>query len=392
MSSLRLIEIENVQQLRGRAAAWDDLWQRSEVALPTCRAEPLALWLEQFAADDRFTALAIECEGQLVAALPLVKSRKRGVAVLELASNCWAESGDLLLDPEAAADADDLLDLLLRGVRKIGVPLLWLDGVPAGEDRWRDFRAALARAHRQPVLREQYHVGVVEIDHDWQAYQKAWSGSHRAAVRRGMRRLSELGEFELVQHRQPEANQVEPLLLAAFAIEDKSWKGEAGTSILQTPGMTGFFVQQAHDLIAHDQWQLDMLLLDGAPIAFEMCYRGKGTLYSHKIGYDAEYAQCSPGRTLRALQLEAAFADPALTSLDTMGIFDRSKGDWSNRYYTVSRLVAPTGALGGRPLTAAYSQLGQLKRRLRGEETTLETPRLGAVKKVKKTKQDKQPA
>ena len=381
MSTIRLIQVEGLSQLREQSRAWDDLWRRSEVSLPTCRAEPLAIWLEHFAPKQRFVAVGVEYEGQLVAALPLVASRRHGVKVLELPGNCWAESGDLLLDPMTACDTDEVLDLLLRGVRTLRRPLLWLEGIEAQADRWRDFRAALERADAEPVLRPQYHVGVIDIDHDWDAYQAAWSGSHRAAVRKGMRKLSERGEVRLVQRRQLDADEIEPLLKQAFEIEDRSWKGQAGSSILRTEGMCEFFVRQAQVLASQGELELDLLELSGEAIAFELCYRGKGTLYSHKIGYNDDYAKFGPGRLLRALQLEVAFNDRELNCFDTMGIYDRSKGDWSNRAYPVSRLVAPTGAWGGWAWTAAYRRLGALKRKWRGGSDTLEPVKLGAAKK-----------
>ena len=47
-SNLRLMHLRSVEELRGAAADWDDLWWRSEAALPTARAELLAQWVEQF--------------------------------------------------------------------------------------------------------------------------------------------------------------------------------------------------------------------------------------------------------------------------------------------------------------------------------------------------------
>ena len=46
---MKLTILDNVEQLRDRAAEWDDLWRRSEVALPTTRAPLVALWINHFA-------------------------------------------------------------------------------------------------------------------------------------------------------------------------------------------------------------------------------------------------------------------------------------------------------------------------------------------------------
>ena len=44
---LRLRRIDSIGGLRDVAAAWDRLWQRSAVSMPTVRAELVAQWLEQ---------------------------------------------------------------------------------------------------------------------------------------------------------------------------------------------------------------------------------------------------------------------------------------------------------------------------------------------------------
>ncbi len=49
MNSYHPIHLTSVAALRTNAAAWDDLWQRSDVSLPLLRAELLAQWVEHFA-------------------------------------------------------------------------------------------------------------------------------------------------------------------------------------------------------------------------------------------------------------------------------------------------------------------------------------------------------
>ena len=74
MSKLRTIYLTSVEQLRAAAADWDDLWWRSETALPTARAETLAQWVEQFRPHAKFHVLIVADGPRWVAALPLVSS------------------------------------------------------------------------------------------------------------------------------------------------------------------------------------------------------------------------------------------------------------------------------------------------------------------------------
>jgi len=59
--------LDSIGAIRCRAAAWDRLWQRSEVSLPTARAELTAQWLEHFARKASFCVLSVEDDGDLVA-------------------------------------------------------------------------------------------------------------------------------------------------------------------------------------------------------------------------------------------------------------------------------------------------------------------------------------
>ena len=63
MSRLRLVRIDSLAEWRGQADAWDDLWSRSAVAVPTARAELIAQWLEEFAPGRPFCAFIV-AEGE----------------------------------------------------------------------------------------------------------------------------------------------------------------------------------------------------------------------------------------------------------------------------------------------------------------------------------------
>ena len=102
MAQPHIVRFQSIAALRSAAEDWNDLWQRTAGALPTGRAELIADWLEQFAPQAKFVALAVEQDGQLVAGLPLVQRRvlrfsKAGS--LPSNSHCWA--GQLLVDQSA---------------------------------------------------------------------------------------------------------------------------------------------------------------------------------------------------------------------------------------------------------------------------------------------------
>lgn len=373
----RLKILESLAELRSYADRWDVLWRRSDAAMPTAQAELVAQWIEQFAPSMRFRAIVVEDGDCPLAALPLIGIRPRGLLeVGQLPANSWSPGGELLLDPQA--DAARALGVMAQGLYELPWPLLWLDEVEWNGPLWYAFRQALWHADRDYSTHHQFDVGLVDVDHDWEGYEARWSQNHRRTVRVGRKRLEEQGPLSFEAHRQPTAQQAEELLREGFEVEDRSWKGPAGSSVLREPGMFEFFVRQARELARRGQLELYLLRHDGRPIAFEYCYAAGGVCYSHKLGYDEAFARFSPGLVLRKLQLARLFACPSVHTFNTMGVLCETKAKWCTRAYSVGRLVVSTGHELSPLLMHAYRGWRYLSPRI-GHHQDYLRPKLGAA-------------
>ncbi len=375
----RIIHIESLDALRATAGAWDDLWRRGAATLPSLRAELLAQWVEQFSRPEDFSAIAVESEGRLAAALPLIRSRKKGsdpfcrngpkgashkrglypfVRAAAMPCNEWVDSGDLLLDADDAAD--EALRALATGIRETDVPLLWLDAVTLDAARWRRFQQALLRGGMTVAGHRRWLVGRVEIDHDWPAYKARWSRKHRQKMAQAARRR---GDVRLDVRSRLAPHEVETAMRQCFEIEDRGWKGAAGTSVLRTPGMAGFFVRQAEQAARCGQLEIVTLHCGGRPAAFSYGLSAKGVFHSIKTSYDPEYAEYQPGQLLRYYLLERFFADPERKAMDFLGPMTEAHAAWQPERYAVGRVaVAPRG-LAGRLAVLAYKHVWPLVRR-----------------------------
>ena len=348
--------IDSLDDLASSAESWNDLWQRSDTASPSARADQLALWVETFAPTARFSALMVEDAGRLVAALPLIRRRvKKVVAVGALPSCEWTSGGDLLVDPHC--DVKSALDVLARGAADSRWPLLWCDDVPRDEPRWQQLAAALSRAGWSVNFRDQFKTAQTVINHDWASYEAGLRGDFRRARKRYARRLEELGKTELIVKRPTQPAEVDELVRIAFEVEDRSWKGPAGTSVLKNDGMLAFFQRQARLLAAQGQLEIVFLEHQRTPIASIYVWASKGMRFTAKVGYDEAFRQFGPGQYLMMRYLERLHADPHCRIVDYWGPLMQWSLDWSTRVYITARLVAAPPRLHSRGLLFAYSRL-----------------------------------
>jgi CelD/BcsL family acetyltransferase involved in cellulose biosynthesis len=368
----RTVRAEITQQrstasLRATVDEWDDLWRRSTSSSPLDRAALIAHWVDQFS-DAELRTIEVRQGGMLVAALPLVEHRRaRALKMGGLPSNGWASCGTLLVD--ASIDPSPMAKVLADAINDLPWPLIQLFPVAVEAQCWQAFRDTCRGRGLTIIDQVVDAVGVVEISSDWQAYRATWSTNHRRHLDKAARRARLAGRLELDVHTDLASADIERWLKIGFEIEDRSWKGEAGTSVLRTPGMFQFFHEQAVQLADWRQLQLTFLKHNDLPIAFEYGYCAKGTYFSHKVGYDPAYSDYSPGQLLRALLIERLHRDGDVSTVDFCGPLTVATSKWSTRNYPIaSWLIAPRRflsrfALGGHRALSAFRRLPDLLRR-----------------------------
>jgi CelD/BcsL family acetyltransferase involved in cellulose biosynthesis len=357
VNSLCLIRLASVADLRAAAAAWDDLWRRSDVSRPLVRAELLAQWVEHFRPQADFHALVVADQSRWIAALPLVSCRVGWlIPAAGLPCNDWAPCGDVLYDA-AAAGADAAMDLLLTAAAALPGRLLWLNDAMPQAPRWQALFRACDRAGVTAHYHRQCHAGRIEINRDWGAYQKRLAKNHRQAMNRAARRLACEGVLQFEAFSSLETPHVESWLREAFELENLGWKGQACTSVLRTPGMFDFFLHQARQLAAWGQLETADLRLDGRMLAFVYGFRAKGVCFTHRISYDPRFAAFSPGQLLFYRMLERFHADGATRALDFMGPLTQSHLRWRPAVYEVGRVAIAPRRLLGRAAMMAYKNV-----------------------------------
>jgi len=365
MATLRLRQLTSIGEIRAIAPAWDRLWERSEVAMPTARAELVAQWLEHFAPTATLCVLVVEHGDELAAALPLAAKRRQGLlAAGDLTWNCWSPNGEFLLDP--SADAPAVLGILAEAVQGAPWPLLWLAFVSLESRRWQSLLGAFDRLGLWTNARPHYRIGQVELAGRFANYEAGRSANLRRSLRKDLRRLERDGPVELRLWRQFAAGEVEQRLRRAFEIEHRSWKRDGGQTVLDTPGMLEFYCRQARQLAEWGSLQIAFLEHRGRPIAYEVGWVAKGVYHSFKVSYDADYRAFGPGHLLRWRLIEALFDQRDVQVVDYQGPLTEALASWATRSYAIGRLLVTPPRLAGRALAAGYRTLAPVVRRLRG--------------------------
>jgi CelD/BcsL family acetyltransferase involved in cellulose biosynthesis len=358
--------IDNTARLRSEAAAWDDLWLRSPVTLPTARAMLVSQWVDQLAPSAEFRAIVVrDAAGRFVAGLPLVARNWFGVfSVGDLPTGEWATGGDLLVD--FASDVPAVMDLLVSAIKLLPWEILWLEYANYELPGWKALFAALERAKIGVDLHEKFRIGQIEIGHDWDAYEATFSKNHRKNIGRLARKTERETKASFKFLTEIPADELGGLLRRGFEVEDRSWKGQAGTSVLKTRGMFEFFHEQARHLSRIDSLALGFLEFDGQPVAFAYGYQAKGVFHFFKWGYDETWQAFSPGQQLAERLLRMMHADHQWRMLDLAGPLTDTTARWMPQTsFSVGRVVIAPTALLGRALFFAYQNFAPLVRRWR---------------------------
>lgn len=372
MSQLHVHVIDSREELAANAVRWNELWQRSEVSQPTARAEFILHWMSCFAPGARFQGIVVEDGNSWVAGLPLIAGRlARFVRTGNLPRNEWNGAGDLLLAGDA--DRDAALQQLAATLNQLGWPLYRFSHVRSESPAWRDFMYALRESQLQVDCRPSYEVSCIAIPSDWQSYQQNWSKDHRKKVRRLFDKLRKRGPVQLGLYRPATRQEAEPLLRRAFAIEDSGWKGESGTSLLKTPGLSAFVIGMAELLVPRRELELAFLELNGEPIAFEILWNSKRVWHSYKVGYDERFSSCSPGNLLIHELLREASETGRCELFDCIGPTNAGLRRWGDSTYQVSQITVAPRRWIGRALMYSYRSCRRADTRKQTSHTPEET-------------------
>lgn len=169
---------------------------------------------------------------------------------------------------------------------------------------------------------------------------RALGAKHRKELPRRRRRLNEFGVMTHdIAMSEPD---ILPALDCFFALEAAGWKGRAGTAATQRDELCRFFNAAIAGLAREGKARIDLMRLDGKPIAATVALKSGDMMFGWKTAYDESYAKYSPGALLMLELSEAMLADATVAAVDSCAVANHPMIDhlWSERRAIADRLFA----------------------------------------------------
>jgi CelD/BcsL family acetyltransferase involved in cellulose biosynthesis len=173
---------------------------------------------------------------------------------------------------------------------------LRLDRVPATSPLISALRAAM-RGRGWTLVRPATPSPAITLDEAWKDPESQFNSGRRSDFRRAARKASEFGQlsFEVIS---PKPDEFDALFDEAIAVEVRSWKREAGTALAVDRSKERFFRDFFHAACEAGTFRLAVMRIDGRVVAMQMALECLDRYWLFKIGFDQEFARCSPGSLL----------------------------------------------------------------------------------------------
>lgn len=306
--------------------AWTNLHGRASLSTPFLSHEWIRTWWTHFARSRDFRIITLSEDGEsesLVGAAPLALETRRsfgisyrtaeilGTSRVEDRGMGLADRADFLVDSDHPEAYQRLLHAVLE---ELDWDILHLKAIPG-------------RGHLAEAARRLQNVRRREFDHDvspyvpcegtWDSYLKDRSKTFRKSLRKMRNRVQKLDGYRMDRFHGAEAVSHIPEI---FAVNEKSWKGDAGSALFESPRIRSFFLDLADAMASRQSLLLYTLSAEQKTIAYEVCLEGPRSVVAYNASFDPDYGKLSPGIVLSGFILEDTFSRGCSE-------YDQSRGD-----------------------------------------------------------------
>jgi CelD/BcsL family acetyltransferase involved in cellulose biosynthesis len=305
-------EINDPAGLAALAPLWRTLLAQTPGASFFHSLDWLATYWKHFGGGQRLRVLVVD-DGGAVGILPLVVRRVRRrlgiVRVLTYPLDDWGSFyGPLGGDPVGTLAGG--LSHVLRAPRDWHViELPWVDALASDGGAT---RAAFDRIGLETCRERRQTSAIINLAQlgSWDSYWGTRQSRWRNNVRRSEKKLACRGKVTYVRHRPGASGDPRwDWYDACETIARASWQAgsQSGTTLVHDSVRA--FLRDCHGTAAAaGALDLNLLLLDDRPVAFNYAYHYGGHVYGLRTGYDARAAAEGAGSVLQARMIADSFA------------------------------------------------------------------------------------
>ncbi len=301
-------EINDLRELAGCRPLWNALLAQTAGASFFHSLEWLETYWTHFGKDCRLRVLVVSRGSRVVGILPLVVRTERrrigAVRVLTYPLDHWGSFYGPI-GPHTRATMLAGLSHVRGSARDWDfIELPWVDATGCDQGRT---RSALKHAGLG-VLDERWQPSALvdlTANGGWQTYWASRTSRWRNNVRRSEKKLAQQGDVKYVRYRPTglTGGQCDPRwdwYEQCERIARASWQGDSDNGTTLTHEAIRPFLRDCHRVAAAaGALDLNLLLVDEEPVAFNYAYHYAGYVFGLRTGYDAAAGAAAPARSCR---------------------------------------------------------------------------------------------
>ena len=268
--------------------------------------------------------IVVVWDGSDIAAIAaLAESRVRHIyRWIIMGSNHLFEPCGLVYRDEAA------LVVLIEKLAQVNAPLL-LSRIPKDNSFVTKSNDYFKR-HAFAVVRPAASCPVIRLHSGWEDPLSQLSARRRSDLRRAYRRAEQFGQVETIIAA-PSFGEVDSLIDRAMVVEAASWKGKLGSALITTQPLGDFFRAFAREASLDGSLRISILRINEHDAAMQIAVLFRDAWWIYKIGYDEDYARCSPGTILICETIRHA-AENQLERFEFLGTSEDWLSMWTHEH------------------------------------------------------------
>ncbi len=320
-----------------------------------------ALATAHFDPTDDFLTLTQRAAGHLVAIVPIVLRHEKAMGPLVINTMrlvCDLTTGHT--DVLRTCSDDEVARGLLAALGQ--VPWRWdvlrFGNLLEAGQLSRQLIAAVQRSGYACRIRREQPSYFHALETTFERYLAGRSAKFRNHLRRKTRQLEVLGRIEIRRAGRDlsVAQAYQDLLL----IEERSWKHAHGTAISAVPRQREFYRQICDRMARRQRLLLQILYLDGRPVAYDLGVTSSDRFSYLKTSFDESLRAASPSTVLRARLVETLIGE-GCRFLDFPAEPYRWEEQWASELRWHTSLIVFNHSMRGRLLRATLAARARVR-------------------------------